>query len=169
VGERFLVERGNSSTWPTELIVLRDREAHSWLGLLPASGCNLVSFGARIDGRAVEIMLQPAGEVPSLAPNRYGAPVLFPFPNRLRNGQACFADRTIQIDREPGQANAIHGLVRRLPWQVEELTGKADAAIVRCSVEMTSPDLIHQFPSLSSSCASESGRRSGRRATHFPE
>lgn len=143
---RFSIERGTSATWPTELITLRDQQEGSWLGLLPGSGCNLVSFGARIADRDVEAMLQPADETPPQAPERYGAPVLFPFPNRLRGGQAHFGGRSIQIDRAPGQANAIHGLVRHLPWQVEHLSGEAESAAIRCAIDLTSSELLDQYP-----------------------
>ena len=144
--ERFSIEREKSAIWPTELITLRDQQAGSWLGLLPGSGCNLVAFGARVADRDVETMLQSTDETPTQAPDRYGAPVLFPFPNRLRGGQAHFGGRSIQIDRAPGQANAIHGLVRNLPWQIEYLGSDANEVAIRCVVDLTGPELLRQFP-----------------------
>jgi aldose 1-epimerase len=46
--------------------------------------------------------------------------VLAPWPNRLGDGRYEFAGRTAQaaLD-EPARGNAIHGLVRWLPWHVE--------------------------------------------------
>jgi len=46
--------------------------------------------------------------------------VLAPWPNRLGDGRYEFAGRSAQaaLD-EPARGNAIHGLVRWLPWQVE--------------------------------------------------
>jgi len=146
MAQRFSIERETSATWPTELITLRDRLAGSWLGLLPGSGCNLVSFGARVADRDVEAMLQPVDETPAQAPDRYGAPVLFPFPNRLRGGQAQFSGHSIQIDRAPGQANAIHGLVGHRPFEIEYLGGEADEVAIRCAIDLTGPDLLRQFP-----------------------
>jgi aldose 1-epimerase len=44
---------------------------------------------------------------------------LIPWPNRLRDGRYEWADATQQLAlTEPAQGNAIHGLVRWLPWRV---------------------------------------------------
>lgn len=144
--QRYSVEVTRDSFFPGELIVLRDRVAGSWAHLLPSPGCNLVSFGTTINSRPVEAMLQPGDESPSRDPHHYGAPVLYPFPNRLRGGTATFGGRTITIDRAPGQVNASHGLVRNLPWQVADLKTEADGAIVSCTIDATGPDLVRQFP-----------------------
>src|SRR5262245_50760764 len=44
--------------------------------------------------------------------------ILAPWPNRLRDGQYTFdgSELTLPLN-EPDQHNAIHGLVRWLPWQ----------------------------------------------------
>lgn len=143
--ERFTVETTRTPTWPGEVVVLRDRQSGSWAGLLPEAGCNLVSFGAPLRGREVEAFLQPADESAPHPHGGYGAPVLFPFPNRLRAGHATFEGKTIQIDLGPGQVNAIHGLVRDKPWTVEQLGGASDAAVARCSIE-SDADILRQFP-----------------------
>jgi aldose 1-epimerase len=57
--------------------------------------------------------------------------ILAPWPNRLADGRYTFAGRDAQaaLD-EPERSNAIHGLVRWLPW---ELVSGGDAAVeLRC-------------------------------------
>jgi aldose 1-epimerase len=130
--------------WDGEAILLRDTQAGSWARLRPAQGCNLVSFGANVGGRQVETFLQPSDETPPRDPEHYGAPVLFPFPNRLRNGQASFGGRSIQIDRAPGQVHAIHGLVRDRAWHVERISADG-GAVARCSIEADA-SILRQFP-----------------------
>ncbi|MGH7487515.1 MAG: aldose 1-epimerase family protein [bacterium] len=47
--------------------------------------------------------------------------VLVPWPNRLGDGRYTFAGRTLQLPlSEPARRNAIHGLVRWLPWQLKD-------------------------------------------------
>jgi aldose 1-epimerase len=54
--------------------------------------------------------------------------ILAPWPNRLEDGRYVFGDRegVAQLD-EPDRGNAIHGLVRRLPWRAVE---RSEARIV---------------------------------------
>ena len=146
VSERFSAESTRDATWPGEVIVLRDREMGSWAKVVPEFGANLVGFGALIGGREVETFLQPADEKPTRTVGNYGAPVLYPFPNRLRDGQARFGGRAIHVDRLPGQRHAIHGLVRDLPWHVESRQADGDGATVRCSVVSDPTRVLRQFP-----------------------
>ena len=142
---RFSIESTADPFWPGEVITLADREALSWARVVPDAGGNLVAFGAELAGRSFETFLQPTDERPSLAPAQYGAPVLYPFPNRLRAGQAAFGGRAIRVDRPAGQPHAIHGLVREKRWQVIERRAAADGALLRCAVE-SDPDTLRQFP-----------------------
>jgi aldose 1-epimerase len=143
--ERTTVEALPDERWGGEEIVLRDRSRQSWARLRPDHGGNLVGFGASIRGRDVETMLQPTDEAPSSGQEQYGAPVLFPFPNRLREGRARFGGKEIQIDRPPGMPWAIHGLVRRERWRVEEARADADEAVVRVAIDADAATL-RQFP-----------------------
>ena len=49
-------------------------------------------------------------------PTRSGIPVLFPFPNRIRDGRFTWDGRTIELPlNDPTQKNAIHGFACRSP------------------------------------------------------
>jgi aldose 1-epimerase len=143
---QYTTESTRDAVWPGEVIVLRDQETGSWAKILPESGCNLVGFGAVVNGREVETMLQPSDENPSRPVGTYGAPVLFPFPSRVRDGEAHFGGRTIKLDRPPGQRHAIHGLVAGIPWRVERRGVDASGAFARCSIVADPDRVLRQFP-----------------------
>ncbi|MGH2461868.1 MAG: aldose 1-epimerase [Chloroflexota bacterium] len=145
MSERFEIETVTDTFWSGETRVLRDRERRSWARVVPGLGCDLVSFGAEIDGRAVETFLQPADEPAVQPPGHFGAPVLYPFPNRLSDGHARFGGRDIQVDRTPGQRHAIHGLVRDRVWSVVAAETATDAATLVCAVESDAAT-ERQFP-----------------------
>ncbi|MBQ0895058.1 aldose 1-epimerase family protein [Micromonospora sp. U56] len=71
-----------------------------------------------VDGYAVdEICPGSAGQV------------LAPWPNRIRDGQYTFGERSLQLDlSEPAKRNAIHGLVNWVSWHLVEQS--ADAVTV---------------------------------------
>jgi aldose 1-epimerase len=60
--------------------------------------------------------------------------VLAPWPNRLQDGTFTFAGHTghAQLD-EPERGNAIHGLVRWLPWSLDRHDG--EAVSLGCTLE----------------------------------
>lgn len=62
--------------------------------------------------------------------------VLAPWPNRLGDGRYTFDDEEIQAPlNEPERANAIHGFVRWMPWQLESAAQNKVGA--RCLVRPT--------------------------------
>lgn len=57
--------------------------------------------------------------------------VLAPWPNRLGDGRYSFEGETLQLPlSEPGRHNAIHGLVRWLPWHAVAQT--EDSVLLAC-------------------------------------
>ena len=58
--------------------------------------------------------------------------MLIPWPNRLQDGSYEFQGRRHQLPlTEPEHANAIHGLVRWVPWTVEEMTAHSVSLVCR--------------------------------------
>jgi aldose 1-epimerase len=54
-------------------------------------------------------------------PTRAGHPILFPFPNRLRNGRFTFEGREYQLPlNDSSGPNAIHGFTPRNAWRMVE-------------------------------------------------
>jgi aldose 1-epimerase len=88
----------------------------------PEMGGNLYSF--KIDG--TELLLTPA-EL-SLPAIRYGFPVLFPTPNRVRDSRFTFDGHTFAF--QPNErSHFIHGLVHSRKWNATE--PKADGKTAR--------------------------------------
>jgi len=52
-------------------------------------------------------------------PTRSGFPILFPFPNRVRDGRFAWNGKDYELPRnDPSGKNAIHGFACRNPWRV---------------------------------------------------
>jgi aldose 1-epimerase len=63
---------------------------------------------------ADEALLGPGGR-----PTRGGVPILFPFPNRIRDGRFTWDGKDYQLPLNgPGGRHAIHGFACRHPWRV---------------------------------------------------
>ena len=86
------------------------------------AGSNLYSL--KIGG--TELLVQPAewGTTPSL---RYGFPVLFPTPNRVRDSKFTFDGQTYAFPANE-RTHFIHGLVHKLAWQAGAASSDAKSA-----------------------------------------
>lgn len=52
-------------------------------------------------------------------PTRSGFPILFPFPNRIRDGHFVWEGKEYQLPKnDPAAKNAIHGFACRHPWRL---------------------------------------------------
>ncbi|HSE96875.1 MAG TPA: aldose 1-epimerase [Blastocatellia bacterium] len=76
-------------------------------------------------------------------PTSYGIPILFPFPNRIRDGEFTFRGRTYKVD--PPR----HGFVRDKAWKVDA-TGATDeeGAWIRSRIDAAdyADQILGQFP-----------------------
>jgi aldose 1-epimerase len=100
--------------------------------IVPDAGSNLYSL--KVGG--TELLVQPAewGVTPSL---RYGFPVLFPTPNRVRDSKFTFDGQTYTFAPNE-RTNFIHGLVHMLPWQSAAPSSDADSASVETFLDWDS-------------------------------
>src|SRR5262245_17257316 len=105
------------------------------------AGSNLYSL--KVGG--TELLVQPAewGATPSL---RYGFPVLFPTPNRVRDSKFTFDGQTYSFTANE-RTNFIHGLVHKLSWSAGEASADAKSASMDTYLEWDSnqPD-FQLFP-----------------------
>lgn len=94
-------------------------EAH----ILCGYGFNLHSLKLPLGGQVREVLAAEADFAQSpRSPARSGWPVLFPFPNRIREGVYHFGSRVYQIPH-PGKPHANHGFALDAPWSLVELGG----------------------------------------------
>jgi len=127
--------------------VLKDLSSGSEARVVPEIGANCFKFTITHKGKVLDIIDPP----PSLAqlresPSGYGNPILFPFPNRIRDGTFTFDGQVYQFDKRPGWEHSIHGLVYTRPWEVSD-RGSQDAAYVTLSFDSKRyPDVMRQYP-----------------------
>ena len=100
--------------------------------ILPANGFNLYAW--TYEGG--EILMKPA-DINAFG-SKYGIPVLFPTPNRVKNGQYTWQGRTYTMKKR-GEKVVRHGLVMDELFTVTELC--ADEKKARCSAQIVlTPD-----------------------------
>ena len=116
--------------------------------IVPALGNNCYAFKVADGDTWLNLIDAP----PDLAileerPTAYGNPILFPFPNRIRNGTWQFEGETYQFDKEPDSPTTIHGLLLNLPYQVESHVADENGATLVCSLNSQDfPDVGRQYP-----------------------
>jgi aldose 1-epimerase len=112
-----------------ELIVLEDG-AGGRACVWPALGFNCFEWR----WGALDLLYADPGMFtePNPRPTRGGIPVLFPFPNRIRDGRFTWDGKEYRLPlNDPAQKNAIHGFACRHPWRVVGQGAEADKAWVR--------------------------------------
>jgi aldose 1-epimerase len=101
-----------------EAWTLEDRDARAVAEVWPGGGFNC--FGWSVGGQPrADVLFTPADFATQFLPTRGGIPVLFPFPNRIRDGRFNWAGQTYQLPINDGaKKNAIHGFACRRAWRV---------------------------------------------------
>jgi aldose 1-epimerase len=115
----------------------------------PALGFNCFRWCAMHQGQPLELLYTDPALFANGRPTRSGIPVLFPFPNRIRQGRFCWNEQYYQLPaNDPAQKNAIHGFACRKTWRVEDSGNDEDGAwvrgVFRCSVD--APESLPLWP-----------------------
>ncbi len=106
-----------------ETIRIYDSLSETAAVIAPGLGFNCISFSTEIRGELVELIDSPADVLSgSHRPSSYGIPLLFPFPNRIRNGQFEWEGQAYHVPLQPEKPNAIHGFCYDRPWRVVNQT-----------------------------------------------
>jgi aldose 1-epimerase len=106
----------------------------------PALGFNCVRWRAVRGGQPLEMLYSDPALFQGARPTRSGVPVLFPFPNRIRDGRFEWDGQSYQLPlNDPAQKNAIHGFACRVPWRVVGQGADEESAWItgafRCSID----------------------------------
>jgi aldose 1-epimerase len=146
--DRYDVKAVKDPVFQVNAFLLRDLDVGSSALVIPSLGNNLMSFVASMpDGRDLEIIL---GAPPGTAAEnawRWGNPILFPFPNRVRGGQYSFGGRRYQMDANMPEGHHLHGLVCYLPWRIDKAGPEDGGAVICCSFDAAEyPDVLRQYP-----------------------
>lgn len=127
---------------------LHDDNTGASASVLASYGFNLYDLRLPMAGQVRPVLVSAADfvEHPS-HPGRSGTPILFPFPNRIRDGRFTFHDRSYQLGANNGP-NAIHGFALTSAWDVVELKATSDQAFVvgRYQISKQSPESLALWP-----------------------
>src|SRR5688500_9381880 len=82
----------------------------------PAFGFNCLSWQI---GDGTDLLWSDPDVFQNPLPTRNGVPILFPFPNRIRDGKFTWNGRGYQLPiNGPNGRHAIHGFACYRPWRV---------------------------------------------------
>ncbi len=130
------------------IIELRDEQGCE-ARIAPGAGFNAFSFAVNHEGARVPVLIEPSSDdVLRGGGFSFGCPILFPFPNRTRDGRYVFGGHEHQLDVNYKDGNAIHGLVADRPWQVVD-TGAGGGQGSWVSGHFDSeqhPEVLRQYP-----------------------
>ncbi len=131
-------------------ITISDSSSGSEAKISIEHGFNCYSFKAAVSPvERVEII---AGgndfESGQLPPSHSGIPVLFPFPNRIRQGRFSWNGRDYELPLEEvpsdGAGNAIHGFCIDRPWRIIAQT--ADSVTGEFQLSVDAPERTRYWP-----------------------
>jgi aldose 1-epimerase len=128
-------------------VIVLDDGAGSRAEVCPALGFNCFHWEAVRDGRALDLLYADPAFFTDGRPTRSGVPVLFPFPNRIRDGRFVWEGKEYRLPPNNGP-NAIHGFACRRPWRVVGQGADAGSAWVVGEFHMSrdDPDSLLHWP-----------------------
>ena len=127
---------------------LHDDSTGASAAILPSYGFNLFDLRLPLAGMVRPVLVAAAdfADQPS-HPARSGTPILFPFPNRIRDGQFTFRGRSFVLPATNGP-NAIHGFAMEAAWDVVEHKALSDQAFLvgRYQISRQSTKALPRWP-----------------------
>ncbi len=131
-----------------EVYTMRDDVSGASASVLPSYGFNLFDLRLPIAGEVRPVIVSDPtfAEAPSRAGGN-GTPILFPFPNRIREGTFTFGGKSYTIPTNKG-GHAIHGFAIDVPWDVVEHEATPEGAVVegRFQLSVHAPEHCDHWP-----------------------
>lgn len=128
--------------------LLHDDETGARASVLPAFGFNLFDLRLPLAGEPRRVIVAEKGweDAPRQA-GRNGIPILFPFPNRIKDGAFAFGGKNYQLPIN-SKPHAIHGFAIQADWEVLAHEADDSGAFVtgRYQISRQSPDLRAHWP-----------------------
>jgi aldose 1-epimerase len=131
------------------IVELRSVDGSTSARIAPEFGFNCFQFVTAIQGQTVSVLDAEPG-FPSVhsRPSGHGIPLLFPFPNRIRDGRYAWRGRSYELP--PGRVpydrtgNAIHGFCLDRAWRV--LDQSRDSVKGEFQLSIDAPDRREFWP-----------------------
>lgn len=109
--------------------ILEDTANGAGVEVWPAHGFNCYRWFVTRNSRRVELLYADPNFFTENRPTRSGIPILFPFPNRIRDGRFTWDGKRYELPRnDPGGKNALHGFACRRPWRVIDSSADGKSA-----------------------------------------
>lgn len=131
-----------------QVVHLFEQETGLSARISPTLGWNLFELHLPVNGKPTPILMQPPSpDDLKASPSRYGNPILFPFPNRIRQGQFQWQGKAYNTPVNNG-GNAIHGFALKSAWRVtQKLADKQFAqATAQWRLSIDSPEHLSHWP-----------------------
>ncbi len=98
-------------------------DGHTLAVIVPSLGFTCIELVTQVDGQRVSVLdSDPAFLTGTCRPGRSGIPILFPFPNRIRDGRFTYRGKTYDVPPPAWFPQTIHGFCIDRAWQVREST-----------------------------------------------
>ena len=131
------------------IYTLVDEASGASAAISPSYGFNLfdLRLPARGEPRRVIVARDDFAAHPD-KPGRNGIPILFPFPNRIRDGRYSFEGKDYTLLIEPGKEHAMHGFAIAAPWDLVDQGTTDDGAYLvgRFQISRHAPDRLDSWP-----------------------
>ncbi len=128
-----------------ESIRIVDPYSNAAAEIAPNLGFNCIAFSAQVNDQTVQIIDSPDDVLNGqYRPSGYGIPILFPFPNRIRDGKFRFEEKDYQIPLPENGPNAIHGFCYDRPWRVINQT--EDSVTGQFHLKVDAPERKNCWP-----------------------
>ena len=131
-----------------DVYVLRDWRTGSEARIIPSVGNNFFSFRAGLgEGEPVEVMLTPPNaDGLRQFPIGFGTPVLFPFPDLVRDATYTFEGKAYRLETHHPRGHASHAFVYNRPWHVTGTATANGATLVSAFRWEDHSDVHSQYP-----------------------
>ncbi|GAB4162473.1 MAG: aldose 1-epimerase [Planctomycetaceae bacterium] len=130
-------------------VTIRDTHSGSQASIAVHLGFNCYDFRAVVGDTVVDVLdASPEFSSGSERPSGHGTPILFPFPNRIRDGRMTWEGREYHLPESSvpydNTGNAIHGFCLDRPWRVANQTENSLTGEFQLSVD--APDRLEFWP-----------------------
>jgi len=128
---RIDIEERSAGGLRVPVYILHDTQGSVRAEVWPANGFNLLRWQTgSANGWQDWLFASPEWEA-NPVPSRSGFPILFPFPNRIRDGRFVFKGREYQLPKNDSTSkNGIHGMAPRRPWEIVSTSVADDHAVI---------------------------------------
>ena len=134
----------------TSTVYTLKHNGHAEAEIWPAHGYNGLRWRVPNEGVWRDILYAAPDWDANPVPTRSGTPILFPFPNRIRDGKFRFGSKSHQLPiNDPAKRNAIHGFAPRHAWRVFGYKVDEQSAWIHADFEpkVDAPETFEHWPS----------------------